>query len=46
VYAKLDGECHLLGLSVRLAETPCGPLDKRHIGPDRELATHVARSSA
>lgn len=33
-----DGEPDLLGLSVRLAETPCGPLYKRHISPDRELA--------
>lgn len=29
-----------------LAETPCGPLYKRHISPDRELAAAVASWSA
>ncbi len=33
----------LLGLSVRLAGTPCGPLYKRHISPDRELAALLAQ---
>lgn len=33
----------LLGLSVQLAETPCSPLYKRHISPDRELATVIER---
>ena len=42
VYAKLDGESDLLALSMRLAETPCGPLYKRHISPDRKLAALVA----
>ena len=42
VYAKLDGESDLLALSMRLAATPCGPLYKRHISPDRELAALVA----
>jgi hypothetical protein len=42
VYDKLDGESDLLALSMRLAETPCGPLDKRHISPDRELTALVA----
>jgi len=46
VYAKLDGESDLLALSMRLAETPCGPLYKRHISPDRELAALVTSSSA
>ena len=32
----------LLSLSLRLAETPCGPLYKRHISPDRELAAIVS----
>jgi len=32
----------LLALAVRLAATPCGPLYKRHISPDRELAALVA----
>jgi hypothetical protein len=32
----------LLALAVRLAATPCSPLYKRHISPDRELAALVA----
>jgi hypothetical protein len=32
------GGLDLLELSLRLAKTPCGPLYKRHISPDRELA--------
>ena len=31
-------EPDLLGLSMRLAATPCSPLYPRHISPDRELA--------
>lgn len=31
----------LLSLSMRLAETPCGPLYQRHVSPDRELAAIV-----
>lgn len=31
----------LLTLALRLAETPCGPLYRRHISPDRELAALV-----
>lgn len=31
----------LLGLSVRLAETPCSPLYKRHVSPDRELTAVI-----
>jgi uncharacterized protein DUF6933 len=27
----------LLSLSIRLSQTPCGPLYKKHISPDREL---------
>ncbi|GII55502.1 hypothetical protein Pth03_38910 [Planotetraspora thailandica] len=27
----------LLGLAIRLAATPCGPLYSKHISPDREL---------
>jgi len=45
VHAKLDGGRDLLALSMRLAETPCGPLYKRHISPDRELAALVASFS-
>ena len=28
----------LVGLAVRLAATPCGPLYDRNVSPDRELA--------
>lgn len=35
-------EPDLIALAVRLAATPCGPLYKRHISPDRELAAVVA----
>jgi len=35
-------EPDLLKLAVRLAATPCGPLYKRHISPDRDLAALVA----
>ena len=42
VHAKLDGETDLMALSLRLAETPCSPLYKRHISPDRELSALVA----
>ncbi len=37
VFAERDGRGNLLALSMRLAETPCGPLYRRHISPDREL---------
>jgi hypothetical protein len=36
------GEEDLVGLSMRLAHTPCGPLASRHGFPDRELAAVVA----
>lgn len=42
VYAQRDEGPDLLALSMRLAETPCSPLYKRHISPDRELAAVVA----
>jgi hypothetical protein len=35
-------EPDLLALAVRLSATPCSPLYKRHISPDRELAALVA----
>ena len=41
VEAQFVDEQDLLSLSLRLAETPCGPLYKRHISPDRELAAIV-----
>jgi hypothetical protein len=37
-YSADRGDLDLRELSLRLAETPCGPLYKRHISPDRELA--------
>lgn len=36
----------LLGLSVHLAGTPCSPLYRRHVSPDRELAALVAEHAA
>lgn len=36
----------LLGLSVRLAATPCSPLYRGHVSPDRELAAFVAEHTA
>ena len=42
VIAKLDDQSDLLALSMRLADMPCGPLYKRHITPEGELATLVA----
>jgi hypothetical protein len=31
----------LIALSLNLASTPCSPLYKRHISPDRELQAHI-----
>jgi hypothetical protein len=31
----------LLELSLRLAQTPCGPLYRSHVSPDRELTAYV-----
>jgi hypothetical protein len=31
----------LINLALRLAATPCGPLYKRHVSPDRELAAYL-----
>ena len=39
---EADGMDHLVRLSLRLAETPCGPLYTRHVSPDHELAAFVA----
>ncbi|CAN5758857.1 hypothetical protein BH23ACT4_BH23ACT4_11160 [soil metagenome] len=36
------GELDLVSLALRLSETPCGPLYKRHDSPDRELLAAVA----
>lgn len=39
-----EGAIDVLDLAVRLAETPCSPLYKRHVSPDRELAAWVRKS--
>jgi hypothetical protein len=36
-YRANTREPDLLGLAMRLAATPCGPLYSKHISPDREL---------
>jgi hypothetical protein len=36
----------LVGLSLRLAETPCGPLYRRHVTPHDELLARVASTWA
>lgn len=42
-YRSKDGVHDLVALSLRLAETPCGPLYERHVSPDRELAALAAQ---
>ena len=37
-YRTAPGIPDLTKLAVRLAATPCGPLYRRHVSPDRELA--------
>jgi hypothetical protein len=37
-YRTAPGIPDLIKLAVRLAATPCGPLYRRHVSPDRELA--------
>ena len=38
-----DVAADLVALALRLAHTPCGPLNKRHISPDRELAALLSQ---
>jgi hypothetical protein len=38
VHHDAEPAMDLVGLAVRLAETPCGPLYGRNVSPDRELA--------
>ena len=45
-YIKLGDETDPMSLSLRSAETPCGPLYKRHVTPDRELAALVSARPA
>ncbi len=40
-YRYADSTGSLVDLAVRLAATPCGPLHRRNISPDRELAAHL-----
>ena len=42
-YLANRGESNLRELSLRLSETPCGPLSKRHHSPDRELAALLSQ---
>jgi hypothetical protein len=44
-YRVAPGETDLGALALRLARTPCGPLYKRHLSPDRELAALIAHHS-
>jgi hypothetical protein len=39
--ARSEVRPDLLGMAVRLARTPCSPLYRRHVSPDRELAALV-----
>ncbi|SHN44637.1 DUF6933 domain-containing protein [Cryptosporangium aurantiacum] len=41
VYRAHDPASDPLGLAVRLAATPCGPLYSRHVSPDRELRARL-----
>ena len=41
-YRTTHGAPDLIELAVWLAGTPCGPLYRRHVSPDRELAALVA----
>ncbi len=42
VYRDDSPEQPLLMLSLRLSETPCEPLYKRHVSPDQELAARLS----
>jgi hypothetical protein len=42
VYRDHRGVDDLVALAVALSGTPCGPLYKRHVSPDRELDALVA----
>jgi hypothetical protein len=41
IHHDADPTVDLVGLAVRLAATPCGPLYGRNVSPDRELAATV-----
>jgi len=42
IYRDDEPNVDLLTLAAWLGKTPCGPLYKRHVSPDRELAAAVA----
>jgi hypothetical protein len=42
-YRHPTGVLDVGALSVRLSETPCGPLYSRHVSPDREVAALAAQ---
>jgi len=42
-YRASDNEPNLIEVAVRLAETPCGPLYRRHVSPERELTALIAQ---
>lgn len=41
-----DADDELVEMSLELGRTPCGPLYRRHVSPDRELAAFVAAQQA
>jgi hypothetical protein len=45
VYRRNDPDLDLLHLARRLASTPCGPLYRRHVSPDREPEAFLRASS-
>ena len=42
MYRDYRGLTDLVTLALLLSETPCGPLYKRHVSPDRELDAAIA----
>jgi hypothetical protein len=44
VYRRDDRNVDLLLLAKRLAETPCSPLYRRHVRPDRELQAFLIQA--
>lgn len=44
VHHDAEPAMDLIGLALRLAATPCGPLYARNVSPDRELAATLTRS--
>jgi hypothetical protein len=42
-HATATNPTDLLERSLRLAQTPCGPLYRSHISPDREIAAYITQ---